>query len=154
MRLKKEKLRVDELVRECVHKLTPLARERGLEMSESVRDTAEFLGDKSKITQVVYNLIDNAIKYTPRGGKVRVEMNRAGKHVFIRVSDTGIGIPPEDQKHIFERFYRVDKARSRETGGTGLGLSIVKQIVMLHGGVISVSSEVGKGSTFTVELPL
>jgi len=154
MRLKKEKLRVDELVRECVRKLAPLARERGLEMSESVRDTVEFLGDKSKITQVVYNLIDNAIKYTPRGGKVRVEMMRAGKRVFIRISDTGIGIPHEDQKHIFDRFYRVDKARSRETGGTGLGLSIVKQIVMLHDGVISVSSEVGKGSTFTVELPL
>jgi len=152
MRLKHEKLRLDELVRDCVRKLAPLARERGIEMEDSVRDTVEISADKSKLTQVVYNLIDNAIKYTPRAGRVRVEMTRSGKRVFIRVSDTGIGIPEEDQKHIFDRFYRVDKARSRETGGTGLGLSIVKQIVMLHNGTISVSSEVGKGSTFTVKI--
>ena len=107
-----------------------------------------------KLTQVFYNLMDNAIKYTGRGGTVRIELVKRDKKAVVRVSDTGIGIPKEDQLHIFDRFYRVDKARSRETGGTGLGLSIVKQVVLMHGGDISVTSEEEKGSTFTVELPL
>ena len=154
MRLKREKFRLDDMVRDCARKLAPLARERGIELEETVRDAVEITADKSKLMQVVYNVIDNAIKYTPRAGSVHVDMARAGKRAVIRISDTGIGIPEEDQKHIFDRFYRVDKARSRETGGTGLGLSIVKQIVMLHNGTISVNSEVGKGSTFTIELPL
>ena len=154
MRLKREKFRLDEMVRDCARKLAPLARERGIELEETVRDAVEITADKSKLMQVVYNVIDNAIKYTPRAGSVHVDMARAGERAVIRISDTGIGIPEEDQKHIFDRFYRVDKARSRETGGTGLGLSIVKQIVMLHNGTISVNSEVGKGSTFTIELPL
>lgn len=111
-------------------------------------------GDATRLTQVFYNLTDNAIKYTPRGGTVRLELARKDKKAVARVVDTGIGIPKEDQLHIFDRFYRVDKARSRETGGTGLGLSIVKQMVLLHGGSISVGSEEGKGSVFTVELPL
>ena len=79
---------------------------------------------------------------------------RSGKKAVIRVSDTGVGIPAEDLPHIFDRFYRVDKARSRETGGTGLGLSIVKQFVLLHGGAINAESTVGKGTTFIIELPL
>ena len=106
-----------------------------------------------EMCRVFSNLMDNAIKYTGRGGSVRVEMSRRDKKVIVKVIDTGIGIPREDQLHIFDRFYRVDKARSRETGGTGLGLSIVRQIVLLHGGTVSVSSEEEKGSTFTVELP-
>ena len=98
--------------------------------------------------------MDNAVKYTPRGGRVRAELSRRDKKAIVRVVDTGIGIPKADQLHVFDRFYRVDKARSRETGGTGLGLSIVKQIVLLHGGTVTLSSEEDKGSTFTVELPL
>ena len=105
-------------------------------------------------TRTLHNLIDNAIKYTPRGGSVRVELTRQGKTIFTRISDNGIGIPQEDVLHIFDRFYRVDKARSRETGGTGLGLSIVKQIVLLHSGDISVESTENEGTTFTVELPV
>ena len=90
-----------------------------------------------------------------RGGRVRVELSRgSGRRALVRVADTGIGIPKADQDHIFDRFYRVDKARSRETGGTGLGLSIVQQIVKLHGGTVNLVSEEGKGSTFTVDLPL
>ena len=118
------------------------------------RENVEIVGDHMKLTQVFYNLIDNAIKYTPRGGRVHVELSKQGKTAVVRVADNGIGIPEEDQLHIFDRFYRVDKARSRETGGTGLGLSIVKQIVLLHDGNISVSSRENEGSTFTVELPL
>jgi signal transduction histidine kinase len=111
-------------------------------------------GDESKLSQVVYNLIDNAIKYTPEGGSVHVTMKADGRNAVFAVRDTGVGIPEEDAKHIFDRFYRVDKARSRETGGTGLGLSIVRQMVQLHRGEIKVDSVFGKGSTFTVTLPL
>ena len=103
---------------------------------------------------MVYNIIDNAIKYTPRGGEVHCTLSRSGRRAVIRVADTGVGIPEQDLPHIFDRFYRVDKARSRETGGTGLGLSIVKQFVLLHGGTIDAKSAPGKGSTFIIELPL
>ena len=100
------------------------------------------------------NLMDNAVKYTQDGGAIRVRLIRSGRDAILTVTDNGPGIPKEDQSHIFDRFYRVDKARSREAGGTGLGLAIVHQLVMLHGGEIHVESEVGKGTTFTVELPL
>ena len=103
---------------------------------------------------MVYNLIDNAVKYTPEGGAVTVTLTADSREAVLTVRDTGIGIPPEDIAHIFDRFYRVDKARSRATGGTGLGLSIVRQMVQLHGGEITVASESSQGSTFTVTLPL
>ena len=119
-----------------------------------MRDPCETVGDSLKLQQVFYNVIDNAIKYTPRGGEVRVELARAGKRAVVRVEDTGIGIPADDLPHIFDRFYRVDKARSRETGGTGLGLSIVRQIVLLHDGDIRAESEENKGTTFVIELPI
>jgi len=154
MKLKTAPLSLRDLIQDNVKRLSPLARERGIELDFSGRDTAEIMGDHMKLTQVFYNLIDNAIKYTPRGGRVRVELVRQGKTAVARISDNGIGIPKEDQLHIFDRFYRVDKARSRETGGTGLGLSIVKQIVLLHSGNISVSSLESEGTTFTVELPI
>ena len=110
-------------------------------------------GDRLKLNQILYNLTDNAIKYTPEGGHIGIMLTEENGSLVWRVRDDGIGIPEEDQKHIFERFYRVDKARSRETGGTGLGLSIVKQLVAAHGGTISVYSETGKGTEFTVVLP-
>jgi len=99
------------------------------------------------------NLVDNAIKYTPEGGRVTLSWRREDGWVRVDVSDTGVGIPPEDLPHIFERFYRVDKARSRERGGTGLGLSIAQWIAHAHGGRIEVESQVGQGTTFTVWLP-
>ena len=147
-------VRLRDLLADQVKRLLPLAREQGIELECSVRDPVETQGDPVKLQQVIYNVIDNAIKYTPRGGSVRAELTKSGKTAYIRVSDTGIGIPKEDLNHIFERFYRVDKARSRETGGTGLGLSIVKQIMLQHDGDISASSEEGKGSTFIIELPI
>jgi signal transduction histidine kinase len=97
--------------------------------------------------------MDNAIKYTPSGGQVTLSFGREGDWVRVSVADTGIGIPAKDLPHIFDRFYRVDKARSREKGGTGLGLAICKWIAEAHGGRIEVQSQVGKGSTFTVWLP-
>ena len=118
------------------------------------KELLEVSGDAVKLTQVIYNVIDNAIKYTPRGGEDHISLNKSGKRAIIRISDTGIGIPAADLPHVFDRFYRVDKARSRATGGTGLGLSIVKQIVLLHGGNITATSEEGKGTTFTIDLPL
>ena len=152
--IKYEPVILNELLIDCMEKLYPLARERRIDLSITGRDQVTALCDRHRIMQVMYNLIDNAIKYTQRGDHVRAELTRAGKHAVLRVMDTGIGISKDDILHIFERFYRVDRARSRETGGTGLGLSIVKQIVALHRGNVSVTSEPGKGSTFTVELPL
>lgn len=110
-----------------------------------------LMGIEEQLNQVLINLIENAIKYTPDGGRVIVSAEADEKWVILKVADNGVGIPPEDLDRIFERFYRVDKARSRQAGGTGLGLSIVKHIVKGHGGDIRVDSEVGKGSTFTVK---
>ena len=99
------------------------------------------------------NLVENAVKYTPPGGRVEVTASSDESEVLVRVSDTGIGIPERYLARIFERFYRVDKARSRDTGGTGLGLAIVKHIAVNHGGRVEVDSTPGEGSTFTVHLP-
>lgn len=142
------------LCAETVHALSPAAEKAGLRLDTDMEADVCFLGDASKLGQVVYNLIDNAVKYTPRGGCVTVTLRQDGGEAVLRVRDTGIGIPPEDAKHIFDRFYRVDKARSRATGGTGLGLSIVRQMVQLHGGEITVDSAPEAGSVFTVRLPI
>lgn len=153
-RLKPGDVRIASIVQEQTQRLLPLARERGIEMNCVVKDACETVGEAMKLQQVFYNVVDNAIKYTPRGGSVSVEVARVAKKAVVKISDTGIGIPEEDLPHIFERFYRVDKARSRETGGTGLGLSIVKQILITHGGDITVTSKEGAGTTFTIELPI
>lgn len=154
MKMNLADLDIGALLMEQVKRLSPLARENGIELDCAVKEALEINGDALKLQQVLYNIIDNAIKYTPRGGKVHCTLNRAGKKAVIRIADSGVGIPEEDLPHIFDRFYRVDKARSRETGGTGLGLSIVKQFVLLHGGTIEAKSTFGKGTTFTIELPL
>jgi signal transduction histidine kinase len=110
-------------------------------------------GDETLLTSMFTNLVDNAVKYTPRGGQVEVTGGFEGSELVIRVSDTGIGIPESKLPRIFERFYRVDKARSKATGGTGLGLSIVKHVAENHGGRVTVESRLGEGSTFTAYLP-
>ena len=129
------------------------AKRQGLGLS--LTGSAELLvrGDRSQLVSVISNLVDNAIKYSEAGGVVLVEGMIQGDEVVVTVTDHGIGIAERDQKRIFERFYRVDKARSRATGGTGLGLSIVRHIVLEHGGSIDVRSEEGIGSTFMVRLP-
>ena len=117
-------------------------------------DGTRVMADEEAVRQILDNLIDNAIKYTPEGGSVRVSCAMTGEGVALEVADTGIGIPRDDLPRVFERFYRVDKARSRELGGTGLGLSIVKHLVQSIGGQVSVASRVNAGSRFTVQLPL
>lgn len=116
-------------------------------------DIPKILADEAKLQQVLVNLIDNAVKYTYNKGRICISIEDAGRFVRFNVTDTGIGIPEKDIPRIFERFYRVDKARSRELGGTGLGLSIVKHIVYAHNGEVSVNSIEGKGSTFSFTIP-
>ena len=116
--------------------------------------TATIHGDRNRIEQVIMNILSNAIKYTPDGGKIDVYTGIKGHMVWIRVKDTGIGIPEKDLPRLFERFYRVDKARSRESGGTGLGLSIAQEILRLHNGDIRIESVYGAGTTVTVLLPI
>lgn len=131
-----------------------LAEGKHIQVTLAKNEPITIVGDKVRLRQLFLNLIDNAIKYTPKGGAVTLSVERQNGSAVVQVADTGIGIPPEDISKVFDRFYRVDKARSREIGGTGLGLSIAKWIAELHRGKISVSSEVDKGSVFTVELPI
>ena len=111
------------------------------------------MGDKTLLVTAMANLLSNAINYSPANTSVSISQRRMGGNVHISVTDRGIGIAPEDQQRVFERFFRVDKARSRATGGTGLGLAIVKHVAANHGGAITVWSRLGVGSTFTLELP-
>lgn len=111
-------------------------------------------GDPQRLEQVLHNLLQNAVKYTETGGSIALRAAAHNGHVEVRVEDTGLGIPPADLPHIFERFYRADKARTREMGGTGLGLSIVKHIVQLHGGSVAAESKYGKGTTIILQLPV
>ena len=130
------------------------AREKSLTITFDISDTLPRISaDDKRLSQVLLNLIDNAIKYTPPGGSIDINARDLEKLIQVNITDTGIGIPPEDISRIFERFYRVDKARSRELGGTGLGLSIVRNIVSAHGGEVWVQSEYGSGSTFSFTIP-
>ncbi len=129
------------------------ARDKGITLSAVIPDgLPKVLGDRDRLEQVVVNLLDNAIKYTQSGGSVLITSCLTGHEVRVEIKDTGIGIPKDDIPRIFERFYRVDKARSRELGGTGLGLAIVKHIIQGHNGKLHVESSPGKGSTFSFSL--
>ena len=145
---------INELLEIVMRRLRPIAKDRNVEMVfESFRSVLAEV-DEVKMSLVFTNLIENAIKYNKEGGKVKVSLNADHRFFYVRVEDTGIGIPEEAKKHIFERFYRVDKARARETGGTGLGLAIAKSAVMMHKGNIKVSGKEGEGSVFVVRVPL
>ena len=117
-------------------------------------DLPPFRGDEARLQEVVYNLLDNAVKYSPRGGRISLSAVGNDGHIILGVRDNGPGIPARDLPRIFERFYRADKARNRELGGTGLGLSIVKHIAQLHGGTVEAESELGGGTTVRVHLPV
>lgn len=145
---------INELVERILKRLRPLASRQNIELVfESFRTvTAEV--DETKLSLAVTNLVENAIKYNKEGGWVQVSLNADHKFFYLKVADSGIGIPKEDTDHIFERFYRVDKSHSREIGGTGLGLAIARNAVVMHRGAVKVHSEPGEGTTFTVRIPL
>ena len=135
-------------------RLRPIARKRNIELIfESMREVTADV-DEVKFSLAVNNLVENAVKYNKEDGWVRVTLDADHKFFYLKVADSGIGIPKELTERVFERFYRVDKARSRETGGTGLGLAITKSVVLLHHGAIRVESQEGEGTTFTVRIPL
>lgn len=148
-----EPVSVREAIQAALRTVESEARVRGAALKAGPLDNAEVMGHRIRLEQAFVNLLDNAIKFNRPGGEVRVEVRRESDLVRIAIEDTGIGIPSDDLPRIFERFYRVDKARSREVGGTGLGLSIVKHVLERMGGSICVDSQLGKGSTFTVLLP-
>ena len=142
-----------ELVASTAEQMRLVAEDGGVALICSDLQSAPVQGDRARLKQVVVNLLDNALKYTARGGTVTLKTRRSGRHAIFEVRDTGIGLPPAALTHIFDRFYRVDNARSRETGGVGLGLSIVSAICAAHGAEIEVNSTLGVGSSFTVQFP-
>ena len=145
---------INELLEIILKRLKPLALKRGIEMVFESYRTVLAEVDEVKLSLVFTNLIENAIKYNRDGGRVMVSLNADHRFFYVKIEDTGVGIPEEEQGLVFDRFYRVDKARSRETGGTGLGLSITKSAVQMHKGSVKVQSIPGVGSIFTVRIPL
>ncbi len=153
VRLQTHDFYLNELLAECCRSVQGLAGTRGLALECCAGNDLQFTGDEQLLRRLVINLLDNAIRYTPSGGKVRAELQSANGSVRLRVSDTGIGIAPEDAARVFERFYRAGEARSRQNGGFGLGLAIVRWIAESHHGTVDCVSRPGEGSTFTVILP-
>jgi len=143
-----------ELAASTTEQMKLLAEDGGIVIACEFSPNVVIEGDRARLKQVLVNLLDNAIKYSSAGGQVTVRVRQSNNHAVLEVCDRGIGIPAEAQKHLFERFFRVDKARSRELGGAGLGLSIVKSICTAHGGAVKVRSKEGEGTQFTVEIPI
>ncbi len=155
LELEIRRLSVSQFVESCIETAQRPAREKDLDLLVKLPERLpDIAADRPRLTEVLQNLLDNAIQYTPSGGQIRVSAAANGNEVVFTVSDTGIGIPRSDQPRIFERFYRVDVARSREVGGTGLGLAIAKHLVEAQGGRIWVESEVGRGSQFHFTVPV
>ena len=145
---------INNLVEQILKRVRPIAKTRSIEIIfESFRPVTADV-DETKLSLAVTNLVENGVKYNNDGGWVRVSVNADHKYFYIKVSDSGVGIPKDAQTRIYERFYRVDKARSRETGGTGLGLAITQNVVQLHHGGIKLNSTPGEGTTFIVRIPL
>ncbi len=149
-----ERVDVGELCRGVLDSLKDKAGERGVSLRPMGEEALILWGNRRMLDEMIFNLVDNAVKYNREGGSVTLSWERSGDECLIRVRDTGIGIPKQHQEHIFERFYRADKSRSKKTGGTGLGLSIVKHVAEYHGGRVEVESTEGEGSLFTCRLPL
>jgi len=155
LELEIRRLSVSQFVESCIETTQRPAAEKDLRISVNLpQHLPDIAADRRRLAEVLQNLLDNAMQYTPAGGQILVSASANGTEVIFTVSDTGIGIPRADQSRIFERFYRVDVARSREVGGTGLGLSIAKHLVEVHGGRIWVESEVGQGSQFHFTVPI
>ena len=154
LELEMRPIRVEALVNGCVETARLNAKTRGLEIHVDLQKNSPAVrGDGAQLGEVLQNLLDNALQYTPSGGHIEVKARSNGHEVVFTVSDTGIGIPQSDLERVFERFYRVDAARSREAGGTGLGLAIARHIVEAHGGRIWVESAIGQGSRFHFSIP-
>jgi signal transduction histidine kinase len=149
-----EPVALDTLLLEVTREAQVLAR--GVTLTVGDMDQAATIGDRDRLKQVILNLVSNAIKYTPAPGRVTLALERLGDWARLTISDTGIGIPPADLPHVFDRFYRVDKARTRTEGGAGLGLSIAQRIAQMHGGRLEAASDgqAGHGTTFSLWLPL
>ena len=148
-----EEIDLYEAAEEVLERLKLSAAEKNIQ-AKVAGEHLIYTGNPTVLSEVLYNLCDNGIKYNRDGGRLEVKLSHIPKKIFITVSDTGIGIPREHLDRIFERFYRVDKSRSRKIKGTGLGLSIVKHGVMYHGGTVKAESTPGKGTIFTVTLPV
>jgi len=148
------RLDLSKLATTTAEQMCLLAEDKGISIACEAPRAIPVQGDTARLKQVVVNLLDNAIKYTPEGGMVRLLVGESSDKAVLEVADNGIGIPAQEQSHDFERFFRVDKARSRDMGGAGLGLAIVKSICTAHGGTVEVQSSEGRGSRFKVQLPL
>jgi heavy metal sensor kinase len=154
VKMDKTRLDLGELAASTANEMVLLAEEKAIRLSLHTTAGVHVEGDRTRLQQIIVNLIDNAIKYTQHGGQVEISVGVDGNTAVLEVSDNGPGIPANAQPHVFERFYRADKARSRASGGTGLGLSIVKAICVAHNADVKVSSQEGRGTSFRVELPL
>jgi signal transduction histidine kinase len=152
--LARDRVEMDTLLLEVAREAQVLAK--GVHLNIGEIDQAEVFGDRDRLKQLMLNLVTNALNYTPEAGRVTLGLSRINDWVRLTVTDTGVGIPADDLAHVFDRFYRVDKARSRAVGGAGLGLSIAQRIAQIHGGRIEAASDgqAGHGSTFSVWLPL
>jgi len=153
VKLRSEEFYLNDLVAECCRSLHSLAATRRIDLECRPSADAAFRGDPELLRRLVVNLLDNAIRYTEPGGKAEAAVDAAGPDLRIVISDSGPGIPPDAAPYVFDRFYRADKSRDRERGGSGLGLAIVKWIAESHGGKVSLASQPGAGTTFTVSLP-
>ena len=151
--LNNHEFRIDKQLESIALTLEPQWSAKNITLEADLSKTT-YLGDEDLLSQVWVNLLHNAVKFTPERGRIDISLTSADKSLSIKITDTGVGIAPDDQIHIFERFYKADKARDRSLGGNGLGLPLVKKIVELHGGSVMVESEIGKGTAFTVSLPL
>jgi signal transduction histidine kinase len=151
--LEMKNINIKELLQGIVKSLSALARKKNIQLTLKTNEDIYVLIDEDKIWEAIFNIVDNSIKYTPNNGSVTISMEKSDYNIMIMIEDNGIGISDGEINKIFDRFYRIDKARARETGGTGLGLSIALSAVKLHGGEIQVESQVGRGSKFKIIIP-
>src|SRR5208283_1055800 len=149
-----EIVKLKELITGLSANIEALAQDKGIKFDLDAKEELTVNGDKVKLRQLFINILENAVRYTPADGQISIALMKKESDAVVSIVDTGIGIPAEHLTHIFERFYRVDKARARADGGVGLGLAIAKIIAESHKGKIDVASEVGKGTTFKISIPL
>jgi two-component system phosphate regulon sensor histidine kinase PhoR len=152
--LRRESFDLSAFAGQVIHMLAQRADSLDVRLEERAAGPLEIYADRNRLTQVLVNLLDNALRHTPAGGRVTVTVERGGEDAYLIVKDNGVGIPYHDLPHIFERFYVVERSRARETSGTGLGLSIARQLLEAHGGSITAESDLGVGATFTCRIPI